>query len=159
MLKGVVSVEPGYAGGTVPRPTYEQVSGGKTGHAEVIKIEFDPTQCTFETLLTVFFASHDPSTLNRQGNDVGTQYRSIILYTTPEQKQVAEKVIAEINTSNPAGEPVVTEVVPFTEFFPAENYHQKYYESHKNAPYCQVIINPKVEKIQKKFANLLKQYE
>ncbi len=159
MLKGVASVEPGYAGGHVPNPSYEQVSSGNTGHAEVVKIVFDPQQTPYETLLTVFFASHNPFTLNRQGNDVGTQYRSVVFFTTPEQEQKAKAFIEQINSSNKEGESAVTEVVPLDTFYPAEDYHKKYYESHKNAPYCQVIINPKIEKVQKQFANLLKSYE
>lgn len=155
MLKGVSKVLPGYShsassgqvGGR--KPTYELVSTGTTDYAEVIYIEYDPTLIKYSDLLTVFFASHDPTTLNRQGNDVGPQYRSVIFYTTEEQKLEAEKFIAEIPGA-------VTEVTPFTEFFEAENYHQDYYESHKDAPYCQIIIYPKVEKIQQKFAELLK---
>ncbi len=175
MLKGVESVLPGYAGGStwkeknangaenaglragkVCAPTYSAVSSGTTGHAEVIKIEYDPTLVTFENLLTVFFASHDPTTLNRQGADVGTQYRSIILYTEPEQKVAAEKFIAELNASSAEGQPIVTEIEPLDEFFPAENYHVDYYAQNKDQPYCQVIINPKLQKVQEKFADLIK---
>lgn len=154
MLKGVLSVSPGYAGGTTENPTYEQVSTGKTGHAEVIRIEYDPAIIGYEDLLTVFFASHDPSTLNRQGNDVGTQYRSVIFYTTEEQKKTAEKIIQDIDASAP-GAPVVTAVEKLTDFYPAEDYHKAYYERNKTAPYCEIVINPKVEKIQRKFARLL----
>lgn len=156
MMKGVSVVKPGYSGGTVPNPTYEQVCGGQTGHAEVIYIEYDPVQVSYETLLTVFFGSHDPTTLNRQGADVGTQYRSVIFYTTSDQKAVAEKVIADINASSEHGSPVVTQVVPFEKFYEAENYHHDYFSNHPENPYCQVVINPKLEKIQKKFADLLK---
>lgn len=156
MLKGVHTVKPGYAGGAIANPTYDQVSTGKTGHAEVIYIEYDPTQVSYETLLTVFFGSHDPTTLNRQGADVGTQYRSVIFYTTPEQKNVAEKVIGEINASSSAGAPVVTELSPFDVFYEAENYHHDYFSNHPENVYCQVVINPKLEKVQKKFAELLK---
>ncbi|MES2437069.1 MAG: peptide-methionine (S)-S-oxide reductase MsrA [Patescibacteria group bacterium] len=159
MLKGVIIVAPGYAGGTTENPSYDQVCGGKTGHAEVIHILFNPTQIQYKDLLTVFFASHDGSTLNRQGNDIGTQYRSIILYTNDEQKKVAEDFISEINTSNQDGKSLVTEVVPLTTFYPAENYHEDYYANHKNEPYCQVIINPKLEKVQKQFQALLKNNE
>ena len=155
MLKGVSNVRPGYAGGTVPNPNYQQVSSGNTGHAEVIHVEFDPTQIKYTDLLTVFFAAHDPSTLNRQGNDIGTQYRSIILYTTPEQKIEAEKFIADINASAKDGKPAVTEVVPLATFYEAENYHQDYYSNHSEEGYCQVVINPKLEKVQKNFANLI----
>ncbi len=156
MLRGVSSVAPGYAGGTVANPTYEQVCNGDTGHAEVIQIEYDPAEIKFESLLTVFFGSHDPSTLNRQGNDVGTQYRSVIFYTTEEQKKVAEHFIAELNASSPEGKPIVTEVAPLDTFYIAENYHQDYYTRNKNQSYCEVIINPKLQKVQERFANLLK---
>jgi peptide-methionine (S)-S-oxide reductase len=155
MLKGVSLVLPGYAGGRTPNPTYEEVSRGNTGHAEVIYIEYDPKLVKYETLLTIFFASHDPSTLNRQGNDVGTQYRSVIFYTTPRQKELAEEKIKEIDESNKEGDPVVTEVVPLDKFYKAESYHEDYYARNKSAPYCQIIINPKLEKIQKQFATLL----
>ena len=155
MLKGVKSVTSGYAGGT-GTPTYESVSTGKTGHAEVIKIEYDPTIISFEDLLTVFFATHDPTTLNRQGNDIGTQYRSTILYSEEEQKEVAEKFIDGINHSTTLGRPVTTEIKPLGEFYSAEEYHLNYYQNNKEAPYCQLVINPKLEKVQQKFAELLK---
>ncbi len=155
MMKGVSSVLPGYAGGTTDNPTYEQVSEGNTGHAEVVRIEYDPTQVRYEDLLTVFFGSHDPTTLNQQGNDIGTQYRSVIFYTNDEQKAAAESFIADMNASNSAGAPVVTEVVPFEKFYEAEDYHKDYYAHHQNAGYCQVVINPKLEKVQKQFADLL----
>jgi peptide-methionine (S)-S-oxide reductase len=155
-LKGVVSVLPGYAGGTKLNPTYDEVCGGLTGHAEVIRIEYDPTQVTFRTLMTVFFATHDPATLNRQGNDVGTQYRSIVLYTTPEQKTEAEAFIREIDESSKMGGPVVTEVKPLDTFYEAENYHKDYFARNPNQAYCNLIISPKVEKVQKEFAELLK---
>lgn len=149
MLKGVSKALPGYAGGTKEDATYEKVSSGRTNHAEVTYVEFDPNQVKYHDLLTIFFASHDPTTVNRQGNDVGPQYRSVIFYTTPEQKIEAEKYIQEI-------EGAVTGLEPFTEFFEAEDYHRNYYESHKDQPYCQIIINPKLDKVQKEFANLLK---
>jgi peptide-methionine (S)-S-oxide reductase len=161
-LRGVVSVMPGYVGGTVANPTYEQVSTGKTGHAEAIKIEFDPAQISYNQLLTVFFATHDPTTLNRQGNDVGTQYRSIILYTSDEQKRAAEAFIKKLNESDPGGRPVVTEIKPLgapespEKFYDAENYHRDYFANNRSQGYCQVIIEPKVEKLQKEFAELLK---
>jgi peptide-methionine (S)-S-oxide reductase len=150
MLKGVSKVVPGYAGGTKEEASYEKVSSGKTGHAEVTYVEYDPEQISYRDLLTVFFVSHDPTTVNRQGNDIGPQYRSAIFYTTDAQRREAEEFIKEL------GEGVVTELVPFTEFFEAENYHHDYYEAHKDAPYCQIIINPKLEKVEKQFANLLK---
>jgi peptide-methionine (S)-S-oxide reductase len=152
MLKGVSRVEPGYAGGTKEDATYERVSTGRTGHAEATLVEYDPAEVSFRDLLTVFFASHDPTTPNRQGNDVGPQYRSAIFYTTEAQKEEAEAYITGI-------EGAVTELAPLVEFFPAENYHRDYYEAHKDAPYCQIIINPKLEKVQKEFANLLKEHE
>lgn len=155
MLRGVTKVLPGYAGGTKEDATYERVSSGKTGHAEVIYLEYDSSQVSFRDLLTVFFASHDPSTLNRQGNDVGPQYRSVVFCSNEEQKIEVEKLIAEIDSSNVHGTPVVTEVVPLTEFFEAENYHKDYFATHPDQAYCQVVINPKLEKIQKEFTELL----
>jgi peptide-methionine (S)-S-oxide reductase len=156
MLRGVASVNPGYAGGTTEDPTYEQICTGKTGHAEVIKVEYDPKEIQFMDLLTVFFATHDPSQLNRQGNDVGTQYRSAVFYTTPEQKIATEKMIAEINASSTDGDKVVTEVTPLDMFYPAEEYHKNYFAQNPDRGYCQIVINPKVEKVQAKFAELLK---
>ncbi|HUC01786.1 MAG TPA: peptide-methionine (S)-S-oxide reductase MsrA [Candidatus Paceibacterota bacterium] len=156
-LRGVISVMPGYTGGTVPNPSYDAVCTGETGHAEATRIEFDPLQVTYRDLLTVFFATHDPTTLNRQGNDVGTQYRSAIFYSTPAQEAEAEKFIAELTASDPKGRPIVTEVVPLGEFYDAEDYHRHYFKNHPNAGYCQVIIEPKVEKLQKQFVNLLKE--
>jgi peptide-methionine (S)-S-oxide reductase len=164
-LRGVISVMPGYAGGpskdaagkSLPAPTYEAVCTGRTGHAEAIRIEFDPKQISFNDLLTVFFATHDPTTLNRQGNDVGTQYRSIVLYTTPEQRAAAEAFIARLNASDPGGHPVVTEVKPLEKFYEAESYHRDYFAKNPNQPYCQLIIEPKVEKLQKEFAELLEE--
>ena len=158
MLKGVLKVDPGYAGGTTKNPTYEEVSSGSTGHAECTRIEFDPREVKYRDLLTVFFGSHDPTSLNRQGNDIGTQYRSAVFYTTPEQKEIVESLIGELNASNKDGRPIVTEVVPLDIFYVAENYHKDYYEHHKDAGYCQLVINPKLEKVQKEFANLLKDH-
>lgn len=146
-LKGVTAVLPGYAGGVLVDPTYEQVSSGNTGHAEVIKIEFDPNIITFENLLEVFLATHDPTSQNRQGEDVGTQYRSIVLYTTPQQKNIAEKNIQS---------PMVTEIKPLDKFYPAEDYHRNYYANHADQPYCQLVINPKLTKLREKFGNLVK---
>jgi peptide-methionine (S)-S-oxide reductase len=156
-LRGVVSVVSGYAGGTVKNPTYEQVCGGGTGHAEVVRIEFDPTQIAYKDLLTVFFATHDPTTLNRQGNDVGTQYRSTVLYASEEQKREAEAFIQELNDSNTFGKPVVTTVEPLGAFYAAEDYHQKYYANNPYQPYCQFTVPPKLQKLHKQFAELLKQ--
>lgn len=155
MLKGVSSVLPGYAGGTKENPTYEEVSSGTTGHAEVIQIEFDPTQISFQDLLTVFFGSHDPTTRNKQGNDVGEQYRSVVLYTNPVQQSAAQDFIAELNASSKDGKPIVTDVVPLDKFYPAEEYHRDYYKNNKKQPYCELVINPKLEKVQKQFADLL----
>lgn len=156
MLRGVTSVLPGYSGGTVPHPSYEAVSTGNTGHAEVIKIEFDPDEISYRDLLTVFFSSHDPTTRNRQGNDVGTRYRSVILYATLEQKDEIERFIREQNASAEDGAPIVTEVVPFEVFYEAENYHKDYFATHPQNPYCELVIHPKLEKVQQKFAQLLR---
>lgn len=154
-LKGVKSLVSGYTGGTVANPTYEQVSGGNTGHAEAIKIEFDSKIISYEDLLTVFFYTHDPTTLNRQGNDVGTQYRSAIFYADNEQKNRAEKLVRELTDSKAYDKPIVTEIKPLGEFYDAEYYHRDYYELHKDAPYCQLVIAPKLEKLQRRFAELL----
>jgi len=157
MLKGVISVMPGYSGGQTENPTYEQVCGGMTGHVEVVAVEFNPSQIKFTDLLTVFFGSHDPTTLNRQGNDVGTQYRSVIFYSTEEQKKQATDFIAEINASNHEGKPIVTAIEPLAKFYPAENYHHDYFARNPGNRYCEVIINPKLDKVQEKFASLLKE--
>ena len=157
-LRGVVSVMSGYAGGHTENPTYAQGCGGMTGHTEVIKIEFDPAQIKYEDLLTVFFSTHDSTTPNRQGNDIGTQYRSVILYTSEEQKKKAEEFIASLNASAKEGSPVITEVKPLDKFYEAENEHRDYYEQNKDQPYCQLIIQPKLQKVQQKFATLLKSH-
>lgn len=155
MIKGVVSVEPGYSGGHMANPTYEQVSAGNTGHAEVIKIVYNPNVVSYEEILQVFFASHDPTSLNRQGNDVGPQYRSVIFYANERQKEKAEHYIMVLNKT--AGvKKIVTAVEPLKEFYPAEDYHKKYYEEHKDVLYCQLVIAPKIEKVEAKFKNLLK---
>lgn len=156
MLKGVSKVEPGYAGGTVESPSYERVSGGDTGHAEVIRVTYDPKVISYEDLLTVFFGSHDPTTLNRQGADVGEQYRSVILYQGDEEKAEAEAKIKEIDESLKNGTRVVTQIVPLGEFYPAEEYHHKYFEKNKRAPYCMLVVEPKVAKVRKRFAELVK---
>ncbi len=153
MLKGVVSVVPGYAGGSLKNPTYWDVASGKSGHAEVVKIEYDPKQISFNDLLTVFFATHDPTTPNRQGNDVGSQYRSAIFYTGEEQKKEAEFFIEKLNESGPR---VVTEVSPLGDFYEAEEEHKKYYFKNSSAPYCRAVINPKIEKVEARFKELLK---
>ena len=156
-LKGVSKVESGYAGGEMDNPSYEAVSGGNTGHAEVIRVTYDPAIISYDDLLTVFFGSHDPTTPNRQGTDVGEQYRSVILYQSEEDKAMAEKVAKEIQESLKDGSHVVTQVVPLGKFFPAESYHQNYYKTNTSAPYCQLIIEPKIEKIKKRFAELVRQ--
>ena len=150
MLPGVKSVKSGYAGGTKDNPTYKEVCSGDTGHAEVIQIQFDPKQVSFEKILDTFWDTHDPTTLNRQGNDRGTQYRSIILYADDTQKAVAEKSKAAAQKHFES--PIVTEIVPLKKFYPAEDYHQDYYRSNSNQPYCRLVIRPKVEKFEKKLA-------
>jgi peptide-methionine (S)-S-oxide reductase len=145
-LRGVQKVESGYSGGFVPDPTYRQVCTGTTGHAEVVQVTFDPTVISFGDILEVFFTIHDPTTLNRQGADVGTQYRSAIFYHTPEQKRVAEEVIAELDAGRVWDAPIVTEITPFGAFYGAEDYHQEYFLRNQGQPYCQVVIAPKVAK-------------
>ncbi len=156
MLSGVTSVLPGYAGGTTDNPSYEEISKSTTGHAEVVQVVYDSEKIKFRDLLTVFFGSHDPTELNRQGSDVGTQYRSAVFYTTLEQKKEAERFIAEINSSSSAGKPVVTELTPLKKFYEAEDYHKNYFERNQNNRYCELVINPKLEKVKKEFAALLK---
>src|SRR3989344_2537728 len=146
MPKGVSKVEPGYAGGTMANPSYERVSAGTTGHAEVIRVTYEPSVISYDDLLTVFFGSHDPTTSNRQGADVGEQYRSVVFYQDEEEKQIAEKKIKEINKSLKNGTRVVTQLVPLDKFYPAESYHQNYYKTNTSAPYCQLVIEPKIEK-------------
>lgn len=155
-LKGVISVVPGYTGGTIENPTYSKVSNGNTGHAEAIKIEYDPDIIFYKDLLTIFFYTHDPTTLNQQGNDVGTQYRSAIYYIDNDQKQDAENMIKELTDVKAYPNPFVTEVAPFTEFYEAEDYHHDYYERNKEQRYCDIIITPKLDKLQKRFSELLK---
>ena len=155
MLEGVISVTPGYTGGKISNPNYETVSLGKSGHAEVVKVDYDPKAVNFRDLLTVFFASHDPTQVNRQGADIGEQYRSIILYTNEDQKKAALNMIAEINASSEKGASIVTEVKQLEKFFEAEDYHRDYYAKNADQPYCQAVINPKLEKVKKKFAELL----
>ena len=155
-IKGVSSVESGYAGGDIENPAYEQVCSGNTGHAEVVRVLYNPEEISYRKLLEVFFYIHDPTTLNRQGNDVGTQYRSIILFTTPEQEKVAGEVINELEEQKFYADPIVTEVEPLEIFYRAEDYHQSYYANNAAQPYCQLVISPKVEKFQDKFADILK---
>jgi peptide-methionine (S)-S-oxide reductase len=155
-LKGVESVESGYSGGKVHNPSYTQVCDGNTGHAEVVQVTFDPQVLSYRDLLNVFFTIHAPTTLNRQGNDVGTQYRSAIFYHNEEQKQVAEQVIQEISEARIWDAPIVTEVVPFEAFYMAEDYHQEYFQKNPYQGYCRVVIAPKVAKFRHKFAERLK---
>jgi peptide-methionine (S)-S-oxide reductase len=155
-LKGVETVESGYSGGTVPNPTYEQVSTGDTGHAEVSQITFDPGVVSLKVILEVFFTVHDPTTLDRQGNDVGTQYRSVIFYRNDEQKAVAKQVIKEIAAAKIWDGQIVTQLSPFKAFYKAEDYHQEYFKLHGRQPYCQMVIAPKVAKFREHFRSLLK---
>lgn len=155
MLKGIRSVTPGYAGGKTENPTYYQVAGGNTGHAESVRIEFDPTEISYRNLLTVFFGSHDATQVNRQGPDTGTEYRSIVLYTTSEQKIEAEDFIAKLNASAKTGDPIATDVAPLTAFYPAEAEHLNFYARNASSRYCEVIIAPKLQKVQEEFAELL----
>ena len=155
-LRGVVDVTSGYTGGHVPDPSYQQVCGGDTGHAEVVRIAFDPSKVSYREILEVFFTIHDPTTLNRQGADVGTQYRSAIFYHSDEQKRVAEEVIGEITAEGIWKNPIVTELLPAPEFYPAEDYHQEYFARNPNQGYCQVVVAPKVAKFRSKFLSKLR---
>ena len=155
-LRGVEEVEPGYAGGTVADPTYEQVCTGNTGHAEAVQITFDPQEITFRQLLDVFFAIHDPTTLNRQGEDVGTQYRSAIFYHDEEQRATAERAIQELDAAGVWDDPIVTEVTPLSEFYPAEDYHHEYYRHNSGQPYCRMVIAPKVARFRQLYMARLK---
>jgi peptide-methionine (S)-S-oxide reductase len=155
-LQGVVDVVSGYSGGKTQRPSYAAVCTGLTGHAEVVQVTFDPKQVSLREILEGFFSIHDPTSLNRQGGDVGTQYRSAIFYHTPEQKAAAEQTIRELNAEQIWDKTIVTQLMPFTEFFPAEEYHQEYFARNPDQGYCQVVIAPKVAKFRKKFSNRLK---
>lgn len=155
-LEGVERVVSGYAGGTVKNPSYKEVCTGTTGHAEVIRLEYDPETISYTELLEVFFSTHDPTTLNRQGADVGTQYRSAIFYHNEEQKAAAEKMIALLMEEQVYDDPIVTEITPINNYYEAENYHQDYYNKNKNAGYCRAVINPKLEKFRKKYKDKLK---
>ncbi len=155
-LKGVISVESGYEGGTLKNPTYEEVCSGATGHAEVSQITYDPAKISYTDLLEVFWKSHDPTTLNRQGADEGTQYRSVIFYNTPEQKTIAESYLARLNKVNALGKKIVTVIEPAKPFYIAENYHQDYFNKNGSAPYCRLVILPKLEKLEKVFKDKLK---
>ena len=155
-LKGVTDVVSGYSGGHTENPTYREVCSETTGHAEVTQITFDPQEISFADILRVFFAVHDPTTLNRQGNDIGTSYRSAIFYHTPEQKQAAEEVIREVTDAGIYDNPIVTELAPFDKFYPAEDYHQEYFANNPNVPYCAAVVSPKVKKFRQKFSDRLK---
>ncbi len=155
-VKGVEKVVSGYSGGRVKNPTYKEVCSGLTGHAEVVQVTYNPAVITYDELLEIFWQTHDPTTLNRQGNDVGTQYRSVIFYHNQEQKKKAEYYRKKLNESGAFNRPIVTEISPFTEFYPAENYHQNYYRLNPEAPYCTYVIAPKLEKFRKVFADKLK---
>ena len=156
LLRGVEKVVSGYAGGTIAHPSYEQVCSGRTGHAEVVQVEFDPAEITFRDILDIFFTIHDPTTLNRQGNDVGTQYRSAIFYHSAEQKETAEAVIQELGEQKLWRDQFVTQVEPLTEFFPAEDYHQQYFQNNPYQPYCQAVVAPKVAKARSHYLARLK---
>jgi peptide-methionine (S)-S-oxide reductase len=155
-LQGVKKVVSGYAGGAIPNPSYEQVCSGRTGHAEVVQVAFDPVVVSYEDLLGVFFTIHDPTTLNRQGNDIGTQYRSAIFYHDEEQKAAAEKAISDMTQAGIWSRPIVTEIVPLTDFYAAEEYHQDYFKNNPYQPYCQVVVAPKVAKFRKQYFSRLK---
>lgn len=155
-LAGVQKVESGYAGGHMENPTYKQVTSGTTGHAEVLQITYDPATISYDELLEVFWSTHDPTTLNRQGNDIGPQYRSIVLYHNDEQREKAERYLKELDASGAYDSPIVTTIEPLQEFYPAEDYHQNYFNTHGHEPYCSFVIRPKVEKFKKVFADKLK---
>ena len=156
-LDGVISAVSGYTGGNTKNPTYKEVSNGKTGHAECLQIVYDPARISFDELLEVFWETHDPTTLNRQGNEIGTQYRSAVFYHNEEQKQKAEAYKEALNNSGAFDKPIVTEIAPFSVFYPAEDYHQQYFENNENSnPYCRVVIRPKIDKFRKVFKDKLK---
>jgi len=158
-VRGLGRVESGYSGGHVLNPSYKEISSGETGHAEVVQLEFDPEQISFAALLEIFFKTHDPTTLNRQGADVGTQYRSTILYHNEEQRATASRIIRELDGAGIWNDPIVTTLEPFQEFYPAEEYHQEYFENNPNQGYCRVVIQPKVKKFETLFREFLKQEE
>jgi peptide-methionine (S)-S-oxide reductase len=155
-IKGVVKVEPGYSGSSMLNPTYEQVSTGTTGHAEAVQLMFDPKVLSFMEILEIFFATHDPTTPNQQGADVGHQYRSAIFYHNDKQKAIAEEIIEELTSEKTFDSPIITEVKPFKKFYNAEDYHKEYFKKHPQQPYCRVVISPKIAKLRKKFHEKLK---
>lgn len=156
LLDGVVKVESGFSGGALKNPSYKEVSTGSTGHSEVVQIAYDKTKTSFAEILKVFFTVHDPTTLNRQGGDVGTQYRSVIFYRNDAEKSEAESIVAALNKENVYGKPVVTEIAAFDKFYKAEDYHQNYYNQNQSQPYCQMVIQPKIEKFEKLFKDRIK---
>ena len=156
LLDGVISVVSGFSGGTVKNPSYKEVCTGRTGHAEVVQVVYDTTKLNYADILQAFFSSHDPTQLNRQGNDIGTQYRSVIFYETEEQKKIAEQIKEELNKSGAYADPVVTEIAPLKEFYKAEDYHQNYFNEHGEESYCRFVIAPKIEKFKKVFKDKLK---
>ena len=156
IIKGVERIEPGYTGGTTVNPTYEEVSTGSTGHAEAAQIYFDPKVISYKEILEIFFTMHDPTSLNRQGADIGTQYRSAIFYHNQQQKETAEKLIAELAQEGIWDKPIVTEIVPLKTFYSAETYHKDYYKKHPKEPYCQAVIAPKIAKLQQRFLDKIK---
>ena len=155
-VQGVSEVIPGYMGGKVPNPSYETVSSGESGHAEVVKLSYDENVIGTRDILDIFFKTHDPTTLNKQGNDIGTQYRSIIFYTDEEQREESRKMIEKLKVLFPLDKSIVTEVVSASVFYPAESYHYNYYQNHRSAPYCQIIIDPKVEKLEREFKDKIR---
>ncbi len=155
-VNGVVSVVSGYSGGSIDNPTYEQVCSGRTGHAEAVQVQFDPSIISLEQILEIFFYTHDPTTLNRQGNDVGTQYRSAIFYDSQRQKDIANKLKNDLDSKGIYSNPIVTEITPFSNFYQAEEYHKDYYDNNRSAPYCNYVIDPKVNKLLTKFSSKLK---
>jgi peptide-methionine (S)-S-oxide reductase len=154
-LKGVLAVTPGYAGGHVPSPNYEQICSGTTGHAEVAQVEYDPAIISYEQLVEIYFTMHDPTTVNRQGHDIGEQYRSVIFYTNGAQKKIAEQVRARFDQEHIYKDPIVTQIEPLSVFYPAEDYHREYFEKNRYKPYCIFVINPKIAKLRKKFRDYL----
>lgn len=155
-LRGVISVMPGYAGGETENPTYEEVSSGTTGHAEAIQIEYDSNVIPYDKLVTIFFHTHDPTTLNRQGADVGTQYRSAVFYANANEKEIAERIVQEISDEKVYPDKIVTEIIPFTKFYPAEDYHRDYYDRNRSQGYCSVVIGPKITKLLKEYTSDVK---
>lgn len=155
-LNGVKSVMPGYSGGRLANPTYEQVSEGNTGHVEAVKIEYDPAVISYDDLLSVFFNTHDPTTIDGQGSDIGTQYNSVVFYLSEDQKNKATSLISELNRSHAYDKPVITQVRPLETFYEAEDYHRDFYATHRDSPYCEIVIAPKLKKLQERFTKLLK---